>query len=259
VPAGPAVLEPLVVGDTLHGILVVAHSAGRAQHSDEDLPMLNSFAGQAALALERVRAQEEREMIVVLEDRERIARDLHDVVIQRLFATGLQLQTAAKLAVRPEIADRVRAAVDDLDTTIRDIRAAVFELRTPSNAALRAAIRDAVDTASAPLGFRPVLELAGPIDSAVPDLIRPDLLAVVQEALSNVVRHANATQVRVVVAAADGRLTVAVHDNGVGCPAGVKSRGGLRNLRRRARDHGGTFEIRAADPTGTVVEWSVPL
>lgn len=258
VPAGPAVLTPLAADETMHGVLVVAHQAGQQRHTDDDLPMLTTFAGQAALALERVRAREERETLIVLEDRERIARDLHDVVIQRLFATGLQLQTAARLANRPDVVNRITASVDDLDTTIRDIRTAIFELRTPATAALRSEIRSTVNEAVEPLGFRPALELDGPIDSAVPEPVRPDLLAVLREALSNVVRHARASEVHVRVKVADGQLTVAVQDNGIG-PAGVTERGGLANLRGRAEAHDGTFEIRPGEPAGTVLQWTVPV
>lgn len=258
VPNGPAVLAPLAADDTLHGILVVGHRAGPTRHTDDDLPMLTTFAGQAALALERAQAQEVQEMLAILEDRERIARDLHDVVIQRLFATGLQLQTAATLAARPELAARISTAVDDLDTTIREIRTAIFELRTPPRATLRTELRTTVEAVTEPLGFRPVLELNGPIDSAVPEAVQPDLLAVVREALSNVVRHAHAQRVRVVVAAADGRLTAVVHDDGVGV-GDITERSGLANLRQRAIGHGGTFTVRPNQPTGTVVEWSVPL
>jgi signal transduction histidine kinase len=258
VPATPAVLVPLATDRTLHGLLVVAQRPAQPRHTDDDLPMLRTFAGQAALALERAQAQEEREMLVVLEDRERIARDLHDVVIQRLFATGLQLQTAARLSNRTEVTSRITTAVEDLDTTIRDIRTAIFELRKPATAALRTELRATVEAATEPLGFRPVLELTGPIDSAVPDEVRPDLLAVVQEALSNVVRHARASQVRVVVTASDHRLTVAVHDDGVGV-ARVRERSGLANLRERALGHGGDFTIRPGESAGTVIEWSVPV
>lgn len=258
VPAGPAILAPLAAADTMHGILVVAHRTGQLRNSEDDLPMLTTFAGQAALALERAQAQEERETLVVLEDRERIARDLHDVVIQRLFATGLQLQTAARLAVKPEVSSRITGSVDDLDATIRDIRSAIFELRAPATAALRTELRAAVQAAAEPLGFRPTLQLDGPIDHAVPEHVRPDLLAVVQETLSNVVRHAHATQVRVAITTGDGRLTVAVDDDGIG-PAGITERGGLVNLRQRADRHGGSFTVTAGQPSGTVVEWSVPL
>jgi signal transduction histidine kinase len=255
VTAGPAVMSPLAAGDTLHGVLVVAYPAGQTRQTDDDVPLLASFAGQAALAMERARAQEERELLVVLEDRERIARDLHDVVIQRLFATGLQLQSAVPLAVRPEVGNRINAAVDDLDSTIRDIRRAIFELRTPIRATLRTEIHEAVDGAA--LGFRPALEMSGPIDSAVPEGIRPDLLAVLQEALSNVVRHARASRVTVQVQVDAGQLTLTVCDDGIGTDPAA-ARGGLVNMRERADRHGGDFELRPAEP-GTFLRWAVPL
>lgn len=255
---GPAVVSPLAAADTLHGVLVVAHSAKQGMRSDEDVPLLASFAGQAALAMERARAQEERELLAVLEDRERIARDLHDVVIQRLFATGLQLQSTIPLTVRPEIGNRINAAVDDLDSTIRDIRRAIFELRTPMSAALRTEIRDAVDAATAPLGFRPALEMTGPVDSAVPDAVRPDLLAVLREALSNVVRHAKASQVTVGIRVDGGHFSLTVQDDGVGADP-EQGRGGLINMRERAEVHGGEFTVRRAVPRGTIISWAVPL
>ncbi|KOX10446.1 GAF domain-containing protein [Micromonospora profundi] len=255
---GPATISPLATAETLHGVLIVAHPAERGGGtSKEDVALLGSFAGQAALAMERARGQEERELLVVLEDRERIARDLHDVVIQRLFATGLQLQSAAPMG-RPEVANRINAAVDDLDATIRDIRRTIFELRTPMSAALRTEIREAVEAAAESLGHRPRLDLTGPVDSAVPDAIRPDLIAVLREALSNAVRHAQATQVAVAVRVADGQVSVTVTDNGVGCDPAA-ARGGLVNLRERADRLAGTFTIRPVDPHGTEVCWSVPL
>ncbi|GAB3529523.1 two-component system sensor histidine kinase [Phytohabitans suffuscus] len=257
VTTGPALITPLAAADTLHGVLVIAHPAGTTSRP-EDLPMLHTFAGQAALALERARAQDEREQLLLLEDRERIARDLHDVVIQRLFATGLQLQTTAQLAHRPDVTQRISNAVDDLDTTIRDIRTAIFELRTPAVADLRSEIRDLVARAAEALGFRPELRLDGPIDSAIPDGIRPDLLAVIRETLSNTARHAHASTARVAIRAADGQVTVTVADNGVGT-AGATPRGGLVNLRERATLHGGDFTISPGAPTGTTIVWQVPL
>lgn len=258
VTGGPAVVAPLTVAETLHGVLVVAHRADATVPSDGDVPLLASFAGQAALAIERARAQEERELLVVLEDRERIARDLHDVVIQRLFATGLQLQSAMPLTGRPEVGKRINAAVDDLDSTIRDIRRAIFELRTPMSAALRTELREAVDLAADGLGFRPVLELDGPVDSAVPEPVRPDLLAVLREALSNVVRHAQARQVLIRVKVLAGQLVLTVADDGVGTDPAA-ARGGLVNLRERAEQHGGEFSVTANDPRGTLLTWAIPL
>ncbi|MEH1100010.1 sensor histidine kinase [Micromonospora sp. CPCC 205561] len=256
---GPAVVAPLATADTLHGVLVIAHRPDRAPvANDDDTALLGSFAGQAALAMERARGQEERELLVVLEDRERIARDLHDVVIQRLFATGLQLQSAAPMTTKPEVARRINAAVDDLDATIKDIRRTIFELRTPMSATLRTEIREAVEAAAEALGHRPGLELTGPIDSAVPDAVRPELTAVLREALSNAVRHARATRVEVAVRVDAGRVSLTVTDDGVGCDPAA-ARGGLVNLRERAERHDGEFEVRRAQPHGTELHWSVPL
>jgi signal transduction histidine kinase len=260
VSTGSALIAPLAASGTVLGLLIVAHAVDGPQFdTEEDVNLMSTFAGQAALALERARAQDERELLVVLEDRERIARDLHDVVIQRLFATGLHLQTAARLAGRPEVGQRINAAVDDLDTTIRDIRSAIFELRAPVNAALRADIRATVDAAAASLGFRPSLRLDGPIDSAVPDEVRPDLMAVLREALSNVVRHARASAVEVHVEAGDGGLRLSVTDDGVGTGEPLDERSGLANMRQRATRHGGTLVLSPAPGGGTRVEWSVPL
>jgi len=260
VSTGPALIVPLAASGAVLGLLVVAHAPdGTAFDDDSDVNLLSTFAGQAALALERARAQEERELLVVLEDRERIARDLHDVVIQRLFATGLHLQSAARLAGRPEVGARINSAVDDLDTTIRDIRSAIFELRTPVNATLRTEIVATVDAAAASLGFRPELRVDGPIDSAVPDEVRPDLLAVLREALSNAVRHARADRVEVIVAVADGALRLSVTDDGVGGTAPFDERSGLANMRQRAERQGGGFTIGPKPDGGTRVEWSVPV
>jgi signal transduction histidine kinase len=235
------------------GLLLVAYE-GEARGADE-LLLINAFAAQAGLALERARAREDREQLLVVSDRERIARDLHDVVIQRLFASGLQLQTVAAIAVKPELASRINAVVDDLDSTIRDIRGAIFQLRAPTEQSLRAEVRALVDASAEHLAFRPALALDGPIDSAVPDHIRGDLLAVIREALSNVVRHAEATRVDLRLTASGGRVTVVVKDNGKG---GATERGGLRNLRERAEKLGGECTVGPAQPSGTELVWSVP-
>jgi signal transduction histidine kinase len=257
---GPALLVPLAADGVTLGVLAVAYQQGHAVAVEgPDVAMVETFAGQAALALERARAQEEREMLAVLGDRERIARDLHDVVIQRLFAAGMQLQALGSHGLRPQTRDRIDTVVEHLDTTIRDIRGAIFELRTPAAGALRAEIRSLVEEARGPLGFRPQLILDGPIDSAVPDALRPVLVAVLREALSNVARHARATAVTVEVGATGGELTVRVADDGVGVAADVASVGGVRNLLRRADELGGTCVLAPAEPRGTVLTWTVPL
>ncbi|MBU2669942.1 GAF domain-containing sensor histidine kinase [Actinoplanes bogorensis] len=255
VPAGPAVVAPLTGADTPYGLLIVTQAPGQPV-ADDDAVLLSTFAGQAALALERARAQEERELLAVLADRERIARDLHDVVIQRLFATGMQLQGAALQSSRAETTKRINATVDDLDETIRDIRRSIFELRAPVGPSLRAALRETVEAAA--LGFRPTLDTIGPVDSAIPDDIVPELLAVLREALSNVSRHARASGVRVTVRAAEGEVSLQVSDDGVGFPPSA-ARGGLVNMAERAHDLGGSFEAGPGPDGGTTLIWRVPI
>ncbi|NJC85660.1 sensor histidine kinase [Planosporangium mesophilum] len=256
---GTALLVPLAAAGETLGALAVAYRRGSVAFAeDPDIALVETFAGQAALALERSRAQDEREMLAVLGDRERIARDLHDVVIQRLFAAGMQLQGAARYATPPEVGSRIEAVVDDLDTTIRDIRGTIFELRTGDAGDLRHQIRALADEARCALGFRPHLSLGGPLDSAVPEPVRPALLAVLREALSNVARHARAGAVEVNVVVDGGRLATTVVDDGVGLGE-VDHHSGLDNMRRRAEELGGTFEIGPARPYGTALTWAVPV
>jgi signal transduction histidine kinase len=259
VETGTALLVPLAAGGESLGVLAVAYRAGSVAFAeDPDVALVETFAGQAALALERARAQEEREQLAVLGDRERIARDLHDVVIQRLFAAGMQLQGAGRHALRPEVRQRIDAVVDDLDTTIRDIRGAIFELRAPARGEFRAEIRELVEEARGPLRFHPKLVIDGPIDSAVPEPVRPALLAVLREALSNVARHARASAVTVTVTAGAGRTELRVTDDGIGIGGDVRSVSGLRNMRRRAEELGGACTVEPAAPHGTQVTWNVP-
>jgi signal transduction histidine kinase len=258
VPDSPAMAVPLAGPDTLHGVLIVTQPAGQPP-GDEDAAQLSTFAGQAALALERARAQDERQQLVVLEDRERIARDLHDLVIQRLFATGMHLQGAVHQAGKPEVAKRINAAVDDLDATIRDIRRSIFELRAPAGPSLRAELHETAEAAAAALGFRPVLDTSGPVDSAIPDDIKPELVAVLREAMSNVARHSQATDARISLRVDGGEVILCVEDDGIGFDP-ARARGGVVNMRERAYDLGGSFEIGAArEGTGTMVTWRVPI
>jgi signal transduction histidine kinase len=231
-------------------------SRGQAHVSSE---AVRGFAAQAALALDRVQAEEDRASLAVLADRDRIARDLHDLVIQRLFATGLALQGASRLAVRAEVRERVEAAVDDLDATIRDIRATIFSLhRRPGTDDLRGELLDLVAEAAAKLGIVPALALEGPVDSAVPQDVRPHLIAVLSEALANAARHADAARVNVKVSVTDRDVAVTVQDDGKGLPDTVHE-SGLRNLRTRAGDLGGSLELRPAEGGGTRLVWRAPL
>ncbi|GAA4892264.1 GAF domain-containing sensor histidine kinase [Stackebrandtia albiflava] len=256
---GPAVIAPLATTETCHGALIVASApASPAGYSSEDIALLESFAGQAALALERARAQQDRADLAVFEDRERIARDLHDLVIQRLFATGLRLQSAIHLTARPEVVERLNLAVDELDATIRDLRASIFQLHRFDEDGLHHAVREVVDGAAPGLGFRPALTFSGPVESLVPERLRPQLLAVLREALSNVSRHAGAGRVEVSLRAEADQIALAIQDDGVGLRS-EESAGGLRNLRVRAERLAGSFTITPVPDGGTRVEWRVPL
>ncbi|MGH3648547.1 MAG: GAF domain-containing protein [Micromonosporaceae bacterium] len=259
VESGPAVLVPLATADTVYGVLVVATRQGSvAAYTPTEIGLVEAFAGQAALAMERSRAQRDRSLLAVLEDRDRIAGDLHDLVIQRLFATGLQLQSAIRLTGKPEVIARLNDTVDAIDGTIRDIRASIFELRGATGHDLRTELRAVVADADASLGFTPRLTIAGPVDSAVPEAVRPDLLAVLREALSNVARHADADQATVSVTVVHNSLELTVIDHGTG-PGGAAPGGGLRNMRKRAERHGGEFQIGPGTRGGTRLHWQIPL
>jgi len=258
-PDGPAILVPLATVEEAHGVLLV--TTPRKSMSlgfPADASMVATFAGQAALALERARAQAVQASLAVMEDRGRIASDLHDLVIQRLFATGLRLQNALNITSDPRVAELINNTVDELDATIRDIRASIFELRSVSDGNLRAEIRTVVDSARNTLGFTPQLTISGPVEQAVPSSVRPQLLAVLREALSNVARHAQATQTEVRVEVIDDALVLTVADNGRGTQ-GAAPRGGLRTMGERAARLGGVFEVGPGPQGGTVIRWCVPL
>ncbi|MGW5194522.1 GAF domain-containing protein [Kribbella sp. NPDC004138] len=255
---GRTTIAPLPAGgaDT-GGLLVVALEQGANSRLTEGADLVRMFAGQATLALERAQAQHDRDMLAVLEDRDRIARDLHDLVIQRLFATGLQLQGMHRMA-RPEHQERLGRAVEDIDTTIHDLRAAIFELQqAPESSSLRSDLQALVSEYAEGLGFRPRLICTGPIDTGVPASVRPQILAVVRESLSNVVRHANAQNALVEVTVGNGQVVARVSDDGVGLGSSTR-RSGLRNLTERAQSLGGTVRLAGNDPQGTVVEFTAP-
>jgi signal transduction histidine kinase len=255
---GPAMYVPMSSPTGVLGVLMVAAASdGHVNPSEERLGLLATFAGHAALALERAEAREKLAQLAVYEDRDRIARDLHDTVIQRLFATGLQLQGVSRRITDADAVERVSRAVDELDGTIRDIRSAIFELRNRQPASLTAQLHEVIRSAKPVLGYTPLLTISGDIDSAVPADLGPHLVAVLREALSNVARHANATVVEVQLDV--GRtLTLHVVDNGKGIAPDHRE-SGLRNLRERAKALGGELELRPARIHGTELRWSVPL
>ena len=195
------------------------------------------------------------------EDRERIARDLHDKVIQRLFATGLGLQAAASRTEADPVRDRLRLAIDDLDQAIREIRTSIFALQEPveDQEGLRDAVIAKVNEASRVLGFAPGIQFTGPVDTATTPAITEALLATLQEALSNIVRHASATAVGVEVRAGDA-LELCVRDNGVGLePERIGTGNGLGNMTRRIEAIGGSLRLTQVEPAGTELLGTVPL
>ena len=269
---GPVLCVPLITEDSVRGVLEVAGSRGTQAFSEEVQRMLHAFAGQAAVALEVAEHRRDAERLALLEDRDRIAKDLHDRVIQRLFATGMALTGAARIA-RPEIRARLQEAVDDLDTTIQQIRTAIFGLQPFDQEApsLQARLMKVVVDAAGPLGFTPSVAFSGLVDTGVGDEAGANAIAVLQESLSNAARHAHAHNVMVAVSVDAGNgggkddeedvyatLTVQVEDDGVGMPA-TGHRSGLRNMEERAGALGGTFQVTERPGGGTSVCWQVPV
>ncbi|ABW14344.1 GAF sensor signal transduction histidine kinase [Parafrankia sp. EAN1pec] len=256
---GTVMVIPLLAAGRPLGVLMLTAAPGAVPFGQLDLEMAAAFAGQAALALELARVQWDRERLAVFEERDRIARDLHDVVIQRLFATGLQMQGLARV-IDEGAAVRLNDAVRELDQTIADIRHTIFSLTASAGAVdLRAEIAGIVSQAEQALGIRPTARIDGPVDRGIPEVIHPHLLAAIREALSNIARHARATRIEVLVRVTNTDVSVQVRDDGCG-PGGASRSSGLTNLRRRALDLGGRMEFGPGeDGIGTTVTWYVPL
>ena len=258
-PVGPMMALPLLGTQGSRGAVLVARVPGRHRFNEADLDIATTFAQHAAVALELADARADQQRMMLLEDRDRIARDLHDHVIQRLFAAGLGVQSVAGSAGSDSGASRLNTIVDDLDETIRQIRTTIFELRgplTPQPSTVRSQVVDVIDEVVPMLGFSPALRFTGPVDTIVPDEVAGDLIAVVREALSNIARHAHASAAAVEVTATPAQLTVDVADNGVGIGES-KRRSGLANLARRAERYGGSLTL--PDHEGTQLRWTIPL
>jgi signal transduction histidine kinase len=262
---GPAIVFPLGAPGTVRGVLTVGRVHGAAPFPQALADVVASFAAQAGVALELAASRAEAERLSLYEDRDRIARDLHDLVIQRLYATGMSLEGVMPMITRPEVASRITNAVDAMDETIKEIRATIFALqardadRQPD---LQADIVALVEEMTPVLGFAPSLRLGTGLGEPVSSETAEQALAALREALSNAARHANASQVDVTVDVGPDRiLAVQVTDNGRGLPPGGR-RSGLRNLAARAEKLGGELRLAPADPgapaPGTRLEWRVP-
>ncbi|MFD4511769.1 GAF domain-containing sensor histidine kinase, partial [Streptomyces sp. NPDC058457] len=238
---GPAVAIPIGTGGAgVRGVVLLAREVGQPLFTVKETGPLQVFAAQAGIAMELAERRRDAEEIAVLKDRDRIARDLHDLAIQRLFATGMTLQSAGRFIEHSEASERVLRAVDDLDETIKIIRSTIFGLRAREGGAgtgLRArAVRVAGEAASA-LGFAPSVRMEGLIDTDVPKEVADHAVAVLSEALTNIARHAHADRAEIVLATDGRELVLTVRDNGVGIPPDGR-RSGLRNMAERAAELG---------------------
>ncbi|WP_306439592.1 GAF domain-containing sensor histidine kinase [Streptomyces sp. BR123] len=259
---GPAVAVPLgTKAKDTRGVLLLARHQGQPLFTEGELEPLLAFAGQAALGLELAQRRSDAEQLALLEDRDRIARDLHDLAIQRLFATGMTLQSAARLVQHDGAAERIARAVDDLDETIKIIRSTIFGLRAreeETGYSLRARAARAVGEAATTLGFPPRLSMEGLLDTDVPAPVADHVLAALSEMLSNAARHAHATRVEVSLRATRDEVVLTVADDGRGIPPDGR-RSGLRNLQERADKAGGSLRIERPDEGGSRLVWRAPL
>ncbi len=256
-PTGPALVLPLRATDTVAGVLVALRPVGAQPFSADQLDMMAAFADQAALAWQLASTQRRMHELDVLTDRDRIARDLHDHVIQRLFAVGLALQGTIPRARSPEVQQRLMDSVDDLQGVIQEIRTAIFDLHGGSSGVTR--LRQRLDEAIAQFStpdLRTSAQYSGPL-SVIDVALADHAEAVVREAVSNAVRHADATTLTVNVAVGDD-LCIEVIDDGKGIADDVTP-SGLTNLRQRAEDAGGSFSVDAIPAGGTKLRWCAPL
>ncbi|MFI8228736.1 GAF domain-containing protein [Streptomyces sp. NPDC085900] len=259
---GPAVAVPIGAGEEgPRGVVLLARKEGRPVYSAAEIEPLQSFAAQAAIAMELAERRRDAEEIAVLKDRDRIARDLHDLAIQRLFATGMTLQSAGRFIEHEEAAERVVRAVDDLDETIKIIRSTIFGLRARDGGAgtgLRARVVRAVGEAAPVLGFAPSVRMEGLVDTDVPQETADHVIAVLSEALTNIARHSGAQRADVALETDGREVRLTVADNGRGIPAGGR-RSGLRNMAERAEQLGGSLRMDCPEGGGTTLVWLVPV
>ncbi|HVS66930.1 MAG TPA: GAF domain-containing protein [Mycobacteriales bacterium] len=256
---GPLLFVPLGAADESLGTLIVGRLGGRIPFGEDVLHLVESFAGQAAIALRLGAAAADREQLAVLGDRDRIARDLHDLVIQRLFATGMSLEGSLR-ATAPDRDDRVQRAVLDLDETIREIRSTIFALQSPAPIAgegIRHVVLNLTRGYQEMLGLEPSVTFSGPVDTLISPAVAEQMLAVLRECLSNIAKHAKASAVSVGIRATADEAELTVRDDGIGIPEGSR-RSGLENMASRARSLGGSFEA-ASDAGGTTATWRVPI
>ncbi len=262
---GPALVIPLSTAERVLGVLMLVWGDEHAHFPRDVLELAGSFGSQAAVTLILAQARREHERLAVYEDRDRIARDLHDLVIQRLFATGMMLQGTTRIDDVPEAAaERVSRAVDELDETIKEIRQTIFALHEPvdgPSASARGRVLREISQSAALLGFEPSVRFVGPVDSMLGTEATDHLIAALREALTNAAKHAQARRVTVVVQLDQGDVLLLVTDDGVGiAEEGPGRRSGVANISARAQDLGGSCRLeRVSDKGGTRLTWRVPV
>jgi len=266
---GSAIAVPLRTGDRILGVLTAVRLADseadvHAPGASELLELAGPFASQAAVTLVLAEAQAGQQRLAIYQDRDRIARDLHDLVIQRLFATGMSLQGATRLpGVPDDVTERVSRAVDELDETIKEIRHTIFALHEPvegPSSTFRGRVMREAAQSAAPLGFEPSVRFMGAVDSGVSAAASENLIAALREILTNAAKHAEASKVEVVISLEDSEVVLTATDDGIGLPAnGPGRRSGMANMASRAQELGGEFQAeRASAEGGTRVIWRVP-
>jgi signal transduction histidine kinase len=259
---GPLMVIPLVGTGQAVGALTIARAIGRPAFSSADLGMAAGFANHASIAIELAAARSDQQRVVLLEDRDRIARDLHDHVIQQLFAIGMSLEgVAAMVGSNDAAVQKLHERVADIDRTIRQIRTSIFELRGPLGGGpdgIRSRLLEIASDVTTMLGFAPGVAFSGPVDLVLTGGLADDVAACLREALTNVAKHARATSVSVDITVAANEVTVGVSDNGVGVGPSPRS-SGIANLRIRAEQRNGTFELVARPSGGTQLIWKAPI
>jgi signal transduction histidine kinase len=250
---------PVLIHGEVYGNLYLTNKRSAPEFSEDDEELVTALAVSAGIAIENARLHSLVRDRALTEDRDRIARDLHDSVIQRLFAIGLSLQGTARLVERPEAVMRIGEAIEKLDETIRQLRKAIFDIElTINKEGLHPKVLDLVHELRPVLGIHPQVSFSGPVDKMVTGALAEEVLAVLRETLTNVGKHANANQVVVTITAGD-QLRLVVADDGIGIGEVSTTGLGLRNLRQRAERRGGGMDIGTSREGGTRLSWYVPL
>ncbi len=255
---------PVVARDEVYGNLYLTEKVGCSEFTKDDENLVLAFAHAAGVVIASARLHLRVQEVALLEDRDRIARDLHDAVIQRLFAVGLSLQSLARPPLASETVERLGQAIADIDETIRQIRSSIFELAAESGRrSLRASVLALVRELRAVVGFDPSVTFEGPVDTEIPSDMAAHVLFTVRESLTNIGRHARATRASVKLSVAEDTCTLVVTDDGRGITGSSRrtSGGGLgmQNIRRRAERLGGDLVVSSPGGKGTTLTWRVPL